>query len=242
MIATIDELTNQDLELYGGSHPREHPRYTFPEASRATDIPASTLRAWVAGQSYQRTHDRGYFEPVIGRPSEGDSRLSFTNLIEAHVLRALRTVHEVKLSYIREAMDVAQAEYGIERLLVSPELRTSAGRLFLERYTHLLELSEARQLVMRSVLEQYLQRIEFDESRLPSEFFPFERSPQNKGRRVVALSPIVSFGRAVLKRTGVSTLAVARRADAGEPREEIMADYGLEEAEFEEAILYEAAA
>jgi len=231
-----------DLELYGGEDPREQPWYTFPDAARATGIPASTLRSWVVGQTYARKRDRGYFEPIIRRPSCDDPRLSFTNLIEAHVLRALRTVHDVVLDHIREAIDLAEREFGIERLLISPDLRTAAGQLFLDRYTDLLELTSAQQLVMRSVLEQYLERVRFDESRLPAEFTPFERSPRNQGRRFIALSPFVSFGKPILKSTGVSTQAVVQRLEVGEPIDVVMADYELSEEEIEEAVLYEAAA
>lgn len=242
MISPTGLLDPESLELYGGKDPREAPLYSFPDASRATEIPASTLRSWVVGQAYDRKHDRAYFEPVIRRPSEDDPRLSFANLIEAHVLRALRTVHEVQLSALRQAVDIAEEQFGIGRLLISPDLRTSAGELFLSRYTHFLELNEGQQLAMKSVLGQYLERVEFDEFRLPFEFHPFGRSPRNAGAEIVAISPFVGFGRPLLRRSGVSTRAVVQRIEAGESLETVMTDYGLEEAEVEEAILYEAAA
>ena len=102
-------ITGDALRLYGDQDPRDQPWYTYPEAARATGIPVSTLRAWTVGQRYKRRDDRGFFEPVISRPSADDPRLSFTNVIEAHVLRALRTVHEVRLDYIREAIQYAEA-------------------------------------------------------------------------------------------------------------------------------------
>lgn len=235
-------LVTHDLELYGGVEPRDQPWYTYPEAARATGIPPSTLRAWTLGQRYRRKHDRAFFAPVIARPSESDARLSFTNLIEAHVLRALRTVHEVKLNYIREAVAIAEEQYGIQRLLISPDLRTSAGQLFLDHYTGLLELSRAKQLAMREVLTQYLERVQFDESQLPVEFHPFARMPRNTNQEIISLSPYVSFGRPLIRRVGVSTQAIVQRLEAGEPGEEVELDYGLEHEELEEAILYEAAA
>jgi len=231
-----------DLELYGGRDPRCLPRYSFPDASRATGIPVSTLRNWVVGLSYKRLHDDGYFEPVISRPSDADNRLSFMNLIESHILRALREVHKVSLKHVREAIDVAEREFDIQHLLVSPELRTSAGTLFLDKYTHLMELSLAQQYVIRGVLENYLERVEYDETRLPHEFLPFERIEKNKGEHVIAISPFVAFGRAILRRTGISTRAVVNRIVAGEAPEVVMSDYGLEKTELEEAILYESTA
>ncbi len=239
---TVTLLDEKDLTLYGDRDPRDEPRYSYPESGRATGIPPSTLRAWTAGMTYGPKNDKGFFQPVIARPSESDPRLSFTNLIEAHVLRALRTVHEVKLSYIREAVDLAEREYGVSRLLVSPDLRASPGQLFLDQYTHFLELSNAQQLAMKSILDQFLDRIEFDATRLPAEFFPFERSPRNAGNRIISLSPYISFGDPVIQRVGISTRAVVKRIEAGERVEDVTSDYGLTETELEEAILYEAAA
>ncbi len=235
-------LPQHDLELYGGTDPRDQPWYTCPEAAKATGIPPSTLRAWTLGQGYRRKHDRAFFAPVIARPSSVDPRLSFTNLIEAHVLRALRTVHEVKLNYIRDAVAIAEEEYGIQRLLISPDLRTSAGQLFLDHYTGLLELSKAKQLAMRAVLSQYLERVRFDESQLPVEFHPFARMPRNLNLEIISLSPYVSFGRPLIHRLGITTRAIVLRLEAGEPVEEVELDYGLTPQELEEAILYEAAA
>jgi uncharacterized protein (DUF433 family) len=230
-----------DLTLYGGEDPRNLPRYTYSEAARATDVPPSTVAAWVRGMRYTRKKDVGFFQPVIRRPDSVDSRLSFNNLIEIHVLRGLRVKHEVQLSYVRKALAIAQEEFGIKRLLISPDLLASAGQLFLDRYTHFLELSPAQQLAMRSVIEQYLDRVVFD-ARLPTEFFPLERSLRNRGQRLVLVSPFVAFGRPIIKRVGVSTQAITARLNAGEDRATVINDYDLQDAEFEEAILYEAAA
>lgn len=230
------------MSLYGDVDPRDQPWYTYPEASRATGIPVSTLRAWTVGQRYRRKDDRGFFEPVIARPSDDDPRVSFTNVIEAHVLRALRTVHEVRLDYIREAVQIAEQEFGIRRLLVSPDLRAAAGKLFLDHYTGLLELSASKQYALREVMRQYLKRIEFDEDDSPVLFSPFGRLPESDQDKLIALSPFVSFGRAVIRSRGISTQVVAERLDVGETAEEVMADYDLSEVELEEAVLYEAAA
>lgn len=231
-----------DLTLYGGHDPRDQPRYSFPEAARATAIPASTLRAWTVGQSYRRKEDVGFFVPVLRRPDAHDSRLSFLNLIEAHIIRALRTVHDVRLSTIREAIALAEKDLAIPRLLLDPRLKTSAKQLFLDRYTDILELSRSQQLAIRCILEQYLERVEYDDSMLPFEFFPFEKVPHNAGQKVILITPFVSFGRPIIRRVGVSTRAVVQRLDAGEAVATVLRDYDLTEAELEEAVLFEAAA
>lgn len=235
MQTAVDQLSKRDV--------REVPAYTYPEASRAVNIPRSTLRAWVRGQTYRRKEDTGFFEPVIQRPDADDPRLSFTNLIEAHVLRALRTTHDVSMAAVREALDVAESEFGIERLLIHRQLRTSAGDLFLDRYHQIVTLSKSQQLVMRQMFEKYLARVEYDETDLPEKFFPLTEGPlSSDSPRIIALTPYVSFGRPVVLRRGVSTSAIRSRFDAGESVEHIAADYGLEESEVQEAVRYEVAA
>lgn len=92
---------------------------------------------------------------------------------------------------------------------------------------------------MRAILAHSLQRIVVEENR-PS-FFPNPRY-MNPADRPIRVSPYIAFGNAILERRGVSTHAVRARVDAGEDKAAIIADYELTEAEFEEAILYEAAA
>lgn len=235
----MDTVVGEPTFLYGGKDPRDLPRYTYPEAARATGVPASTIGVWVRGQEYARKHDRGFAEPVITKPGEG--RLSFFNLIEVHVLRSLRTKHAVKLEHVRQAARIAEQKYNVEKLLISEQLRFDAGGLFLERYGELNQLTPAEQYAMKDVLESYLDRIEFGEGGLPKDFSPLERLTPT-GRKLILVSPFISFGRPIIKRLGITTHAIADRINAGESEESIMEDYGLQPVELKEALAYESAA
>lgn len=224
--------------LYGGKDPRDLPRYSYPEAARATGVPASTIATWVRGQGYTRKHDRGFFRPVIERP--GGGRLSFFNLIEVHVLRSLRTKHAVKLDHVRQAASLAEKQYNVEKLLLSEELRFNAGALFLEQYGRLLQLTPAEQYSIAAVLDSYLDRIEW-ENGLPKDFSPIERLTAT-ARKLILVSPVISFGRPIVKRLGVTTRAIADRINAGESEDSVVADYGLGPDELKEALAYETAA
>ncbi len=90
--------------------------------------------------------------------------LSFSNLIEAHVLRSLRTEHGVPLGDVRQALAYAQRELKIDQLLLREELRTAGGELFLDRYGELMNLSASGQLAMRKVFEAHLTRVEWGSS------------------------------------------------------------------------------
>ena len=222
--------------------PREQAAYNYREASRAVNIPATTIGSWVRGQWYPLKSGVARFRPLIHRPDLNDTRLSFTNLIEIHMLRSLRTTHDVSMRAVREALDVAENEFGIRRLLIHGELRTSAGDLFLDRYEQLVTLSRAQQIVMRNLFVMYLDSVEYDEDNLPEVFYPLTRGPHSPSPKIVALSPYVSFGRPIIKRTGVTTTAIRSRLDAGESEAHVVEDFHLQEPELDEALNYELAA
>lgn len=229
------------FNLYGGLDPADLPRYSYIDAARATNVPASTVGAWLRGMSYKRAGRKpGFFHPVIERPDESDTRLSFNNLLEVNVLRALRQVHEVKVQAVRDAMERAKEDHGITRLLIHPNLRTSGGKLFLDYYFQLVELTNTQQLAMEVMLRHSLQRVQVDDRQVQG-FFPIPRSTSQDARPIL-VSPYVSFGNAIIERRGVTTNAIRSRFDLGETKAAIMADYGLNGEEFDEAILYEAAA
>lgn len=135
----------------------------------------------------------------------------------------------------------AQEECGIQRLLTSPELRTSAGELFLDKYSELVNLSKSGQLAVRKLLGMYLERVEWDRGKIPRKLFPFAVGGAG-ATRVIVIDPYVAFGRPVIWRKGISTAAIVDRVDAGEPLSEVAADYGLDDSEVEEALVYERAA
>ena len=168
--------------------------------------------------------------------------LSFKNLIEAHVLRSLRSKHEMALPQIRKAIKYAESGLGIERLLLSSELQASAGDLFLEKYGQLINLNKSGQLAMRATLELYLRRVEWDANELPHRLFPFTSSDDASHDRRIMIDPKIGFGRPILAAVGVATSAIAERIDAGETPEEVAADYGVTVADVTEAVVYEQAA
>lgn len=222
--------------------PRDRPAYGLAEAARYVKLPVATLRSWVAGRAYPKAKGAvGEFRPLIHPPRRQPPVLSFWNLIEAHVLRSLRTEHGVSLKAMREALAYAERKLDIHRLLLRKELRTDAGRLFLDRYGELIELSASGQLAMRKVFEEHLKRVEWDQWQFPVRLYPFV-STDTLAPRTIAIDPKIAFGRPIVARAGVSTAAIADRIDAKEPAADVAADYELTAEEVEQAVLYERAA
>ena len=168
--------------------------------------------------------------------------LSFWNLIEAHVLRSLRADHGVSIDAVRKAVSYAERQLKIERLLLSAELCSDAGRLFLDRYGELINLSASGQLAMRQVMMNYLKRVRWDELQLPISLHPFLTGEAASAEMPIAIDPRISFGRPVLVNRGISTAVIAERLDAGESVNDLAADYELTTHDVELAVLYERAA
>jgi uncharacterized protein (DUF433 family) len=220
----------------------ERPRYSIAQAARYIRISPTTLRSWVAGRPYPTSGGQRYSPPLVLRPDPEDPRLSFLNLVECHVLRALRTRHDVPMAAVRTALDYAENEFKIKRLLLKDELRTAAGTVFIERLGQLIDLGRSGQIVIQELLQGHLQRIERDLEGMPLRLFPVNTARGLDGPKIVSIDPRISFGHPFITGKGVRTQTIVERLDAGESREALAADYQLNDAEIDEAILYERAA
>jgi len=226
----------------GAAFDRDLAAYTLAEAARYVRLPAATLRSWVLGRHYPTADGSGEFPPLIRPASRRPPLLSFSNLIEAHVLRSLRTEHGVPVKALRSALAYAEKTLGIDRLLLRPELRANAGKVFLDRYGELIEITASGQLAMRRLFTEHLKRVEWDSSRFPVRLYPFLSTATPSEARPIVIDPRIAFGRPVVLRKGISTSIIAERVDAGESVDNIAADYELGPLEIEQAIVYERAA
>lgn len=223
-------------ELLRHDDPRELPAYTIADASHFLSIPAATIRAWVKGQEYALSGDRKRrFRRVIELPQRNSNLLSFYNLAEAHVLRFLRDYHGISLPAVRAALDYVRNEFGWKRPLIQQQFRTDGAALFVERLGKLVEASAGGQQVMRKVLEDHLDRIEWEHS-LAARLYPFTRQSVADAPRTVMIDPRFAFGRPVLISSRVATAVVADRYKAGESIDSLASDYGCPRLEIEEGI------
>src|ERR1700726_2555949 len=78
--------------LYGGFAPRDLPRYTLARAARLVDVSPTTLRSWLRGRPYLRGGNVVHSAPLIKVDSD---LLSFSHLVQVHILRSLRREEHV---------------------------------------------------------------------------------------------------------------------------------------------------
>jgi hypothetical protein len=119
----------------------EQPVYSLTEASRYLLIPPATLRSWVAGRKYPTDSGSRFFRPVIQLPDNVRAGLSFVNLVEAHVLDAIRRHHQVPLSKIREAIDYLRRHFSSKHPLAEQRFETDGIDLFIDKFGQLINVT-----------------------------------------------------------------------------------------------------
>jgi uncharacterized protein (DUF433 family) len=216
------------------------PAYRFGDAASYLGLALTTLRAWVKGMAYAtKGGSRGFFKPVFSLPEPDLPLLSYMNLVEAFVLSGLRRKHRIKLDKIRIAIGALKREFNSKHPLAEHQFETNGVDLFVQKYGQLINVGRDGQLAMRSVLENYLTRVEHDPSGRAARLYPFIRLNDTEQPRNVVINPYVSFGKPVIAGTGLPTRVVAERFKAGDSIPQIAANYGRKEEEIDDAIRYE---
>ena len=225
--------------------PRLAPAYSIREAAHYLRMPEETLRSWVAGRLYQVAGEPRRSRPLIHLDDRKKQHLSFLNLVEAHVLAAVRRRYGVKLPKVRNALDYVRRQFRVEHPLIHEAFQTDGLDLFVERYGGLINASRDGQHAMKEVIGVYLKRIDWDAKGIPVRLFPFTRATQAAAPavdpRVVVMNPAVSFGRPVIDGTGIPVVSIYERYKAGDSMADLARDFRLEISAIEEAIRCEAA-
>lgn len=216
----------------------DQPAYAPSEAARILGLPVATLRAWSFGQA---SGGGRLFHPVIKPADKTDKLLSFANLCELHVLSAIRRNHKISLPKVRASLDYVQKKLGSDRPLLDRDFKTNGIDLFVRHASKLLNVSQEGQQALRGEFEIALARIDRDKSGTPIRLFPFSRTSTTAidQPRTVVVDPRLSFGRPVISKAAVPTGIIVDRFRAGDSIPEMAGDYGVAEADIEEALRFE---
>lgn len=223
-------------DLYGGKDPRDIPSYSIGDAARYLRIPIGTIRSWTIGRKYPVMDGSKYFQPLITIKQQPPRLLSFTNLVEIHILRAIRQNHQIKLNKVREALDYIDEVFKVPHPLATEQFRTDGVDLFIEKYGSLINASQKGQSELKQEFNLHLDRIEPDSRGLAIKLYPFTRSHEENTPKIVVIDPRIAFGRLVIAGTGVPTSILKERYKAGDSIEELADDYNCDRLKIEEAI------
>lgn len=216
------------------------PAYSVTDAARYLRIPVVTLRSWLKGRSYVTKTGQQAFEPLIQRPDPGLPQLSFTNLVEAHVLRIIRETHQVKLDKVRRALDYMSQQFDTVHPLVMKRFQTDGVDLFVDEMDRLVNVSRSGQLAMRETLKHLLTRVEWNVEGIANRFFPvIELVPEPGNDKIIFLDPSIRFGKPIIAGKGVPTAAIASLYEAGDDISDIAEEFDCTSEQVKAAIRFE---
>ena len=127
------------------SIPIDVPAYTLREATRLTGISFGALRAWTHGPN-----------PIIRLAGD---HWSFTNIVEAYTLRALRRTHGMRLDAVRKAVRYVERKLATPHPLASRAFRTDGVELFVDHFGTLINATKQGQVAMREVFDASWQSV-----------------------------------------------------------------------------------
>src|SRR5258705_2153345 len=180
-------MTKNQTSMYGGRDPVELPAYSIQEAGRLLCVSPSTVRAWTLGQ---RRGKRGAFRPVIEIADRTERFLSFRNLVELHVLVAIRRQYGVSLQNVRRAVNFMRSHLHEDHPLASRRMLTDGKDLLIRHAGELLNVSRAGQVEM-DIVSAFLYRIEFKRDGALLRLFPFTTTSIVNDPRAVVIDPRV---------------------------------------------------
>ena len=216
---------------------RRPPAYSYVEAAHYLNLPPSTLSSWFRGQAYTQDDQVRQFRPVIRLDGQAGKGLSFLNLVEAHVLAAIRREHRIPLQKVRNALEYVKKKLGIERPLADARFETDGVDLFVRELEKLVNVSREGQLKIEPAIRSFLRRIKRDPDGIPIKLYPFTRKSLSTDEPApIEIDPRVAFGRPVLIGRAVPTAVLADRFKAGDLLADLTEDYDTSTQNIEEAI------
>ena len=211
------------------------PRYSLGDVAVYLRLPRSTLVAWCSPAG-RRT------PVIIAATPAGGARLSFLNLVEAHVLDALRREYRLRVSRIRLAVEYLRQHEGLSHPLAQRGLLTDRRDVFVQAVRsatgpELVNASRFGQGAMPDLLEAHLHRVEWNAAGLAARLYPFPGDDRaDTTPRILAIDPAIAFGRPMVASRGIPVAPVASRFNAGEDLTAIAEDYGISYPEAVEAV------
>jgi uncharacterized protein (DUF433 family) len=209
-------------------HPQsvfDTPAYSCLQAAHYVGVPSHTLRRWIGEDG------------LILTPAP--CALSFNNLTEAHILKAMRKVHGLSLQGIRKALrELAHLRQSAHPLL-DEAFETDGINLCIRDQDEVINLSQRSQREIREFVSLYLHRIQRDDTGRVARLYPFIVADSENEPKNISISPTVSFGKPVLAGTGISTSVIVGRFNARDSVADLAREYNVMPAVLEDAIRWE---
>ena len=132
------------------------PVYSVPEVAWILGVNRSTLRTWFCGRDYPAGRSTKRWSALMTPACRTPLQLSFENLLEAHVLSAIRA-YRIEFERIRAALQYVAREFQTKHPLLEKEFETDGIDLFVREGK--LQNVSSRQLTLHEALRLRLERV-----------------------------------------------------------------------------------
>ncbi|MGW4849421.1 DUF433 domain-containing protein [Nocardia brasiliensis] len=198
--------------------------FTPTDVSHHLDIPRTTVYNWLADDTAG-----GPLVHHVEPERRGAASVPFVALVEAYVLRALRTDLRFSKQRIRTAVTEVRREFKTPYALASKRIATDGIDIFVEHSDGELARVGDQQMPVREFIANYLQYIDWG----GSEFAKRLRLPRFPKVAPVIIDPRFSWGDPVVERNKVPVQAVVDLWRAGESLHAVARNFGLNDDEVE---------
>jgi uncharacterized protein (DUF433 family) len=245
----IVEIVPKSRRQEQASDPRDIPIYRVSEVARSLRMREERLLDWTHPQDDYGHHGERFSSLIeVHDSGSGEGRLSFFNVVEAHILLSTRDYDKVPMLHIRRALEWIRREIPAPHPLIEHNFETNGKHLFLRKLSEfgeqdLINVSTFGQRGFAEVLDLYLRRIRRDNLGFPVRLFPLSPDSQTSvGPEPVMMDLAFASGDLVITDTGIRASVAYGRYLAGEPIERLARNYRIEPYRIQAAIDYLAAA
>ena len=209
------------------------PLYGFADADYLANVSRGTAKRWLAGYAYYDTRGQQVVQPPVTPGVQGEESVSFADLVEIAAIGRLKETG-FSLRMIREIVRNCQEILRVQRPLTTLRFKTGGHEVFVDRGDVLLEVGRKKRMqAWNEVLDPFLQELDYDANQLVARWWPLGRSTP------VVIDPQYGFGFPVVAKSGVRTEIILERFRAGDLKEQISADFNIEQVHVERALQFE---
>lgn len=208
--------------------------YSEAQAARLLGVPQGTLHYWLdGGKQRQKT-----YKPIIRVEPQGSRTVTWSEFIEAGLLRQYRREHHVPMAELRAFIDLLRERTGSPYPLVHYKPFIYDRQLVMEAQDEAnldanfcLVAVVRDQLILTPAAQDFVERVVWKDDVAAG------WRPHDDPRSPVRIVPDMRFGLPAV--SGISTEAVWEHAESGEDDEEIAEMFGLTLDEVRWALAYE---
>ncbi len=174
--------------------------YTIQEAALYSRVSSKTLHRWFVGNNDGNK--------IITSENEllRYKFIGFLDFVQTLAIRAIRQQYKINLAKIREGIEKAQDEYGIDYPFARKHVTMTDGKeIFIYQNDDLINLTGKRsgQYNLRKIVEMYLEDLCFDNEGYANSWTP---SPG------IILDPKIRFGEPVVQGCGITAFTLYEAA------------------------------